>query len=39
MVILDELNVAVDFKLIPLDDVIDLIRSKPAGIDLILTGR
>jgi len=39
MVILDELNVAVDFKLIPLGDVVDLIRSKPAGIDLILTGR
>src|SRR5512140_2615919 len=39
MVILDELNVAADFKLIPLDDVIDLIRSKPAGVDLILTGR
>ena len=39
MVIMDELNVAVDFKLIPLDDVVDLIRSKPAGVDLILTGR
>jgi cob(I)alamin adenosyltransferase len=39
MVILDELNVAADFKLIPLDDVINLIRSKPAGVDLILTGR
>jgi cob(I)alamin adenosyltransferase len=39
MVILDELNVAADFKLIPLDDVVDLIRSKPAGVDLILTGR
>ena len=30
MVILDELNVAADFKLIPLADVIDLIKSKPA---------
>jgi cob(I)alamin adenosyltransferase len=39
MVILDELNVATDFKLIPLDDVIDLIKSKPAAVDLILTGR
>jgi cob(I)alamin adenosyltransferase len=39
MVILDELNVAADFKLIPLDDVIDLIKSKPAAVDLILTGR
>ena len=39
MVILDELNVAADFKLIPLADVIDLIKSKPAVVDLILTGR
>ena len=39
MVILDELNIAVDFQLIPLDDVIDLIKSKPAPVDLILTGR
>jgi len=39
MVILDELNVAADFQLIPLDDVIDLIKSKPAAVDLILTGR
>jgi cob(I)alamin adenosyltransferase len=39
MVILDELNVAVDFKLIPLQDVIDLIKGKPTTIDLILTGR
>jgi cob(I)alamin adenosyltransferase len=39
MVILDEINVAADFKLIPLAEVIDLIRSKPAGVDLILTGR
>ena len=31
MVILDELNVAADFKLIPLDEVIDLIKSKPSG--------
>ena len=39
MVILDELNVAADFRLIPLDDVIDLIKNKPASVDLILTGR
>ena len=39
MVILDEINVAVDFNLIPLDEVIDLIRNKPADLDLILTGR
>jgi len=39
MVILDEINVATDFKLIKLKDVIDLIKNKPTATNLILTGR
>jgi cob(I)alamin adenosyltransferase len=39
MVILDEINVALDFKLIDLKEVIKLVKNKPAGLDLILTGR
>ena len=39
MVILDEINVAVDFNLIPLKDVLDLIVTRPDGVDLVLTGR
>jgi cob(I)alamin adenosyltransferase len=39
MVILDEINVALDFKLIDLNNVIELIKNKPADLDLILTGR
>jgi cob(I)alamin adenosyltransferase len=39
MVILDEINVAVDFNLVSLPDLLDLIRSKPPAVDLILTGR
>jgi cob(I)alamin adenosyltransferase len=39
MVILDEINVAVDFKLIPLPELIELIQNKPPALDLILTGR
>jgi cob(I)alamin adenosyltransferase len=39
MIILDEINVAVDFKLIKLGDMIDLIKNKPPALDLILTGR
>ncbi len=39
MVILDEINVALDFKLIDLNEVINLIKNKPPAIDLILTGR
>lgn len=39
MVILDEINVALDFNLIDLNEVIKLIKNKPTGVDLILTGR
>ena len=39
MMILDEINVAVDFRLIELADVVELIKNKPPALDLILTGR
>jgi cob(I)alamin adenosyltransferase len=39
MVILDEINVALDFKLIALPEVIELIKNKPPAVNLILTGR
>jgi cob(I)alamin adenosyltransferase len=39
MVILDEINVALDFKLIDLREVVELIKNKPPALDLILTGR
>jgi cob(I)alamin adenosyltransferase len=39
MVILDEINVAVNFNLIPEEEVMDLIKEKPAELTLLLTGR
>ena len=39
IVILDEINVAVDYGLIPLSDLLQLINSKPKTVELILTGR
>jgi cob(I)alamin adenosyltransferase len=39
MVILDEINVAADFKLIPIAEIVSLIQNKPATLDLVLTGR
>lgn len=39
MVILDEINVAMDFKLVPIAEVVSLVGNRPAGLDLILTGR
>jgi cob(I)alamin adenosyltransferase len=39
MLILDEINVAVAFGLIELEKVLAFMRSKPEGLELILTGR
>ncbi len=39
IVILDEINVAIDYGLIPLSDLLQLIDSKPENVELILTGR
>ncbi|MFW9793487.1 MAG: cob(I)yrinic acid a,c-diamide adenosyltransferase [Candidatus Thorarchaeota archaeon] len=39
VLILDELNVAVEWNLISLEDQLDLINSKPLNLELIITGR
>ncbi len=39
LVVLDEVNVAVAWKLVELDEVIRLISDKPQNVELILTGR
>ena len=39
MVILDEINVAVDYNLIDVHDVLKLIEEKPEKLELVLTGR
>jgi len=39
ILVLDEINVAIDFNLIPLKRVIDLIDTKPDNLELVLTGR
>lgn len=39
MIILDEINVAVDFGLLQLEDVLEVLRKKPPKLHLILTGR
>ncbi len=39
IVVLDEINMAIDFGLIPLSEVLHLIDQKPKEVELILTGR
>jgi cob(I)alamin adenosyltransferase len=39
VIILDEINVAVDYNLISLNDIIKVFEEKPENLELILTGR
>ena len=39
IVILDEINVALHLKLISTEEVVQLIKSKPKHVELVLTGR
>ena len=39
IVILDEINVVLNYKLISLEKVVELIKSKPSHVELIFTGR
>ncbi len=39
IVVMDEINVATAWRLVPLERVLDLIRTKPAEVELVLTGR
>ncbi|HUH67347.1 MAG TPA: cob(I)yrinic acid a,c-diamide adenosyltransferase [Syntrophales bacterium] len=39
MVILDEINVALDFGLISVRDVVEMVKGRAASVDVIMTGR
>ena len=39
LVILDEINVAIDFNLIPLENVMKLLEEKPENVEVVMTGR
>ena len=39
LVVLDEMNITLDYKLLKLDDVIDMIKNRPEHVEIVLTGR
>jgi cob(I)alamin adenosyltransferase len=39
IIVLDEINTAVHFKIVPEKDVLDFLDRRPAGIEVVLTGR
>lgn len=39
LIILDEINIALDLNLIDLDEVLSVLRDKPENVEIVLTGR
>ncbi|HDL19407.1 MAG TPA: cob(I)yrinic acid a,c-diamide adenosyltransferase [Bacteroidetes bacterium] len=39
IVVMDEINVAIYFRLISIDDVLHILQNKPAEVEIICTGR
>jgi len=39
LIVLDEINVAIDFGLLEVEEVLKVINKKPPGVHLVLTGR
>jgi cob(I)alamin adenosyltransferase len=39
LVILDEINLALTFNLLPREEVLQVLRQRPSGVEVVLTGR
>lgn len=39
LVILDEANIAIDLKLIDLEEMLEILKNKPDNLEIVLTGR
>jgi cob(I)alamin adenosyltransferase len=39
IIILDELSVALEWGLVPLEEVVEMLRARPPGMELVVTGR
>lgn len=39
LIILDEINIAIDLEIINVDEVVELLKNKPDDMEIVLTGR
>lgn len=39
LIILDEINIAIDLKILDIDDVIEVLKNKPQNMEIVMTGR
>lgn len=39
LIILDEINIAIDLKILDIDDVVEVLKNKPQDMEIVMTGR
>lgn len=39
LIIMDEINIAIDLKILDIDEVIEVLKNKPKDMEIVLTGR
>jgi cob(I)alamin adenosyltransferase len=39
MIVLDEINIAIHYNLLNVEDIVDLLNSRPPNMEIVLTGR
>lgn len=39
LIVLDEINIAIDLKILDIDEVIEVLKNKPKDMEIVLTGR
>lgn len=39
LIILDEINIAIDLEILDIDEVVEILKSKPKSMEIVLTGR
>ncbi|MEI8129663.1 MAG: cob(I)yrinic acid a,c-diamide adenosyltransferase [bacterium] len=39
LIILDEINIAIDLKILDIDEVVEVLKNKPQDMEIVLTGR
>jgi len=39
LIVLDEINIAIDMKILDIDEVVEVLKNKPESMEIVLTGR
>lgn len=39
LIVLDEINIAIDLKILDIEEVVEILKNKPSAMEIVLTGR